>query len=59
MDVGVQASLKKVELHVSERFVSLGIYPIRQLVTQTLHGAAERLQRHHLQKAGVFNAALY
>ena len=54
MDVAVQASLNKIEFHVSERFVSLGIYPARQLVTQTLQCAAERLQRHHLQKAGAF-----
>ena len=59
MDVVVQASLNKVELHLSERFASLGIYPARQLVTQTLHCDAERLQRHHLQKAGVSNAALH
>ena len=55
----MQASLNKGELHVGERFVTRGIYPARQLVTRSLHCAAERLQRHHLQKAGVFNAALY
>ena len=59
MDVAVQACLNNVELHVSERFVFLGIYLARELVTQTLHCAAERLQRYHLQKAGVFNAGLY